>query len=700
MARRINLGKVRNIGIMAHIDAGKTTLTERILFYTGRSHKMGETHDGASVMDWMKQEQERGITITSAATTCSWQGHRINIIDTPGHVDFTVEVERSLRVLDGSIAVFCAVGGVEPQAEKVWHQSDKYEVPKIVFVNKMDRAGADFFGVVKDIEEELGANVIPLQVPIGAEDAFRGIIDLIDMKAYIYDDDSLGKNFHIEDIPEDYKEKAKEYHHIMIEKAVELDDSLMEKYLESEDSISKEELIKAIRKGTIANNIVPAMCGSAFKNKGVQRLLDAINLYLPSPLDLPAAEGSDPDDLNNKIKREPKDEEPFSALAFKVQADPHMGKLIYFRVYSGKLEAGSYVQNVTKGKKERVGRILQMHANQRESRPDIYAGDIAAAVGLDNTTTGDTLSSVENQILLEAMEFPAPVMAISIQPESRSDQDKISKGLNRLAEEDPTFTVRSNPETDETIIAGMGELHLDVIVDRLKREFGVAAKVGAPKVAYKETILSNTKENFKYAKQTGGRGQYGHVVLDISPAKPSEGFNFVDKIKGGAIPREYIPAVEKGIIETMKKGIYAGFPVVDVEVRLVDGSFHDVDSSEFAFKMAGGECFKRAFNKSSPVLLEPHMSVEITTPEEYVGGIVGDICSRRGKIINIDSKGKQQLISAEAPLAEMFGYASALRSLSSGRANYSMHFEKYVQVPYQIAETIIEEKQKAKESKK
>ncbi len=700
MARKISLKNVRNIGIMAHIDAGKTTLTERILFYTGRSHKIGETHDGASVMDWMKQEQERGITITSAATTCSWQGHRINIIDTPGHVDFTVEVERSLRVLDGSIAVFCAVGGVEPQAEKVWHQSDKYEVPKIAFVNKMDRAGADFFAVVKEIEEELGANVIPLQVPIGAEDTFRGIIDLMDMKAYIYDDESMGKNFHIEDIPEDYKEKAKEYHHIMVEKAVELDDSLMEKYLESEDSISKEELIKAIRKGTITNNIVPAMCGSAFKNKGVQRLLDAINLYLPSPLDLPAAEGSDPDDPNNKIKREPKDEEPFSALAFKVQADPHMGKLIYFRVYSGKLEAGSYVQNVTKGKKERVGRILQMHANQRESRPDIYAGDIAAAVGLDNTTTGDTLSSVENQILLEAMEFPAPVMAISIQPESRSDQDKISKGLNRLAEEDPTFTVRSNPETDETIIAGMGELHLDVIVDRLKREFGVAAKVGAPKVAYKETILSNTKENFKYAKQTGGRGQYGHVVLDILPAKPSEGFNFVDKIKGGAIPREYIPAVEKGIIETMKKGIYAGFPVVDVEVRLVDGSFHDVDSSEFAFKMAGGECFKRAFNKSSPVLLEPHMSVEITTPEEYVGGIVGDICSRRGKVINIDSKGKQQLISAEAPLAEMFGYASNLRSLSSGRADYSMHFEKYVQVPFQIAETIIEEKQKEKEASK
>jgi elongation factor G len=700
MARRINLEKVRNIGIMAHIDAGKTTLTERILFYTGRSHKMGEVHDGAAVMDWMKQEQERGITITSAATTCSWLDHQINIIDTPGHVDFTVEVERSLRVLDGSIAVFCAVGGVEPQAEKVWHQSDKYKVPKIAFVNKMDRAGANFFEVIKDIEEELGANVIPLQVPIGAEDNFRGIIDLMDMEAYIYDDESLGKNFHIEDIPHDYQDKAKKYHHIMVEKAVELDDSLMEKYLESEDSITKEELVKAVRKGVIANKIVPAMCGSAFKNKGVQRLLDAITLYLPSPLDLPPAEGTDPNDPEKIIKREPKDDEPFSALAFKVQADPHMGKLIYFRAYSGCLEAGSYIQNVTKGKKERVGRILQMHANQRESRPDIYAGDIAAAVGLDNTTTGDTLTSVDNQVLLEAMEFPAPVMAISIRPESRVDQDKISKGLSRLAEEDPTFTVKTNTETDETIISGMGELHLDVIVDRLKREFGVSAKVGAPKVAYRETILGNTKEDFKYAKQTGGRGQYGHVVLEVSPAKPSEGFDFINSIKGGAIPREYIPAVEKGVVAVMKKGIYAGFPVVDVKVNLVDGTYHDVDSSEFAFKMAGGECFKKAFSKCEPVLLEPSMSVEITTPEDYVGGVVGDICSRRGKVINIDSKGKQQLISAEAPLAEMFGYASVLRSLSSGRANYSMHFEKYVQVPYQIAESIIEEKKKEKEMKK
>ncbi len=696
MARRIDLEKVRNIGIMAHIDAGKTTLSERILFYTGRSHKIGESHDGAAVMDWMKQEQERGITITSAATTCSWENYRINIIDTPGHVDFTVEVERSLRVLDGSVAVFCAVGGVEPQAEKVWHQSNKYDVPKIAFINKMDRAGADFFGVVEDIKHELGANVMPLQIPVGAEENFKGIIDLMSMKAYIYDDDSLGKNFHIEDIPSDYLDKAKEYHHLMVEKAVELEDSLMEKYLESEDSISKEELIKAIRKGTINNKVIPVLCGSAFKNKGVQRLLDAINLYLPSPLDVPPAEGVDPQDPEKKIQRPARDDAPFSALAFKVQTDLHMGKLIYFRVYSGKIEAGSYVQNVTKGKKERVGRILQMHANERESRSDIYAGDIAAAVGLDHTTTGDTLTSLDEQVLLEAMEFPAPVISTSIKPESQADQDKISKGLKRLADEDTTFTVGSNPETDETIISGMGELHLDVLVDRLKREFGVAAKVGAPKVAYKETVLGSVKEDYKYAKQTGGRGQYGHVVLEVSASNPSEGFDFKNSIKGGAIPKEYIPAIEKGIIDVMKKGIYAGYPVVDVKVNLIDGSYHEVDSSEFAFRAAASECFKRAFLRCEPILLEPYMSVEITTPEDYVGAIVGDICSRRGKVLNIDSKEKNQIISVETPLAQMFGYASNLRSLSSGRANYSMHFEKYVEVPYQIAEGIIEEKKNEK----
>ena len=696
MSRQIELKNVRNIGIMAHIDAGKTTLTERILFYTGRSHKIGEVHDGKAQMDWMKQEQERGITITSAATTCFWKEHKINIIDTPGHVDFTAEVERSLRVLDGAIAIFCAVGGVEPQSETVWRQSDKYKVPKIAFINKMDRAGADFFGVVKNIEADLGANVIPLQIPIGSEDKFRGVIDLIEMTSYVYDDESLGKNFHTEDIAEEDKETANKYHHIMVEKAVELDDSLMEKYLESEDKITKEELIKAIRKGTIENKIVPVLCGSAFKNKGVQRLLDAITLYLPSPSDQPSVEGIDPDDEEKVIKRKALDSEPFSALAFKVQTDPHMGKLVYFRVYSGTLEAGSYVQNVTKGKKERISRILQMHANQRENRAAIYAGDIAAAIGLDHTVTGDTLADPQNPIILEAIEFPAPVMAISVVPETRSDQDKISKALAKLSEEDPTFSVHTDLETDETIISGMGELHLEVIVDRLKHEFSVDAIVGQPKVAYKETIVSSVKQDYKHVKQTGGRGQYGHVVIEISPTKPGEGFEFKNSITGGRIPKEYIPSIEKGIISVMQKGVYAGYPVVDVKVNLIDGSYHDVDSSEMAFKIAGAQCFKKAFLKGAPVLLEPHMSLEVTTPDEYVGGIVGNICSRRGKVLGIEAKVNQQIISAEAPLSEMFGYATSLRSLSSGRASYSMHFEKYIQVPTAISEKLIEEKQKNK----
>ena len=695
MSRQVELEKVRNIGIMAHIDAGKTTLTERILFYTGRSHKIGEVHNGQAKMDWMKQEQERGITITSAATTCRWGDYRINIIDTPGHVDFTVEVERSLRVLDGAVAVFCAVGGVEPQSETVWRQSDKYKVPKIVFVNKMDRAGADFFGVIKNIEADLGANVIPLQIPIGVEDNFRGIIDLIEMKAYIYDDESLGKNFHVEGIPDGYRETAKKYHHIMVEKAVELEDSLMEKYLESEDAITSQELIPVIRKGTIANKIVPALCGSAFRNKGVQRLLDAITLYLPAPSDQPPVKGSGPRDSEKVIERAPRDDEPFSALAFKVQTDPHMGKLIYFRVYSGKIDAGSYILNVTKDKKERVGRILQMHANQRESRSTIYAGDIAAIIGLDHTVTGDTLASPDKPVLLEAIEFPVPVMSISAKPKSRADQDKILKALLKLAEEDPTFTVHTDKETDETIISGMGELHLEIIVDRLKHEFNVDAIVGQPKVAYKETILSSVTEDYKHVKQTGGRGQYGHVIMEISPAKPGEGFEFKNSITGGKIPREYIPAVEKGVISIMQKGIYAGYPVVDVKVELIDGSYHDVDSSELAFKLAASECFKRAFMKGIPVLLEPHMSLEVSIPEEYVGNVVGNICSRRGKVLGIEAKGNLQVISAEAPLSEMFGYATALRSLSSGRGNYSMHFEKYVEVPAVISEKVIEEKKQA-----
>ncbi|MFH1362778.1 MAG: elongation factor G [Candidatus Omnitrophota bacterium] len=694
MTRQIQLKNVRNIGIMAHIDAGKTTLTERILFYTGRSHKLGEVHDGAAQMDWMKQEQERGITITSAATTCFWKDCRVNIIDTPGHVDFTVEVERSLRVLDGAVALFCAVGGVEPQSETVWRQSDKYNVPKIAFINKMDRVGADFFEVIKNIEADLGANVIPLQIPIGAEDDFRGIIDLIEMKAYVYDNDSLGKNFHIEDIPADFIEVAKRYHHIMVEKAVELEDSLMEKYLESEDKIGAEELISAIRKGTVANKIVPVLCGSAFRNKGVQKLLDAITLYLPSPTDQPIIQGYEPGNPDKIIERKPSDDDHFSALAFKVQTDPHMGKLVYFRVYSGKLDAGSYILNVTKDRKERVGRILQMHANQRENRPTIYAGDIAAAVGLDRTVTGDTLSDLDNPLLLEAIEFPAPVMSVSVKPQSRADQDKIGKALSKLAEEDPTFTIHTDIETDETIISGMGELHLEVIVDRLKTEFGVEALVGAPKVAYRETILSEVTQEYKHVKQSGGRGQYGHVVFEIIPAKPGEGFEFINSIVGGRVPREYIPAIEKGVIAAMQKGAYAGYPVVDVKVNLVDGSYHDVDSSEIAFKIAAIECFKKGFLKGAPVLLEPHMSLEVTTPEEYVGNVVGNICSRRGKVLGIESKVNQQIIEAQAPLAEMFGYATALRSLSSGRAGYTMHFEKYAEVPANIADKILEEKKR------
>ena len=692
MSRQIALDKVRNIGIMAHIDAGKTTLTERILYYTGRSHKIGEVHDGKAQMDWMKQEQERGITITSAATTCYWKDHRVNIIDTPGHVDFTVEVERSLRVLDGTVAIFCAVGGVEPQSETVWRQSEKYKVPKIAFINKMDRTGADFFAVLKNIEADLGANVIPLQIPIGSEDKFRGIIDLMEMKAYIYDDESFGKNYHTEEIPEEYKETAKKYHHIMVEKAVELQDSLMEKYLESEDKISAEELIVAIRKGTIANKIIPLLCGSAFRNKGVQRLLDAVTLYLPSPKDLPSVKGIVSNGSEKEVARYADDNEPFSALAFKVQADSHMGKLVYFRVYSGKLDAGSYILNATKDRRERVGRILQMHANERENRESIYAGDIAAAIGLDHTVTGDTLCDVDHPIVLETIEFPAPVMSISIKPQSRAEQDKLSKALIRLAEEDPTFTIHFDEETEETILSGMGELHLEIIVDRLKREFNVEAEVGKPKVAYKETIMNSIEEEYKHVKQSGGRGQYGHVVIEISPTAAGVGFEFENSIKSGAIPKEYIPAVEKGVIAAMQRGVYAGYPVVDVKVNLIDGSFHEVDSSEVAFKVAADQCFKRAFMRCAPVLLEPSMSLEVTTPEEFVGNLVGNICSRRGKVMGIEAKASQQIISAEAPLAEMFGYATSVRSLSSGRASYTMHFEKYVEVPFEIAEKVIEDK--------
>lgn len=696
-ASAINLEKIRNIGIMAHIDAGKTTTTERILFYTGRSHKIGEVHDGQAQMDWMKQEQERGITITSAATTCYWNDYRINIIDTPGHVDFTAEVERSLRVLDGAVAVFCAVGGVEPQSETVWHQSNKYNVPKVVFINKMDRLGADFFGTVKSIEEELGANAVCLQIPIGEEDNFRGVVDLLEMKAYIYDEDSLGKNFKVEEIPQELKEAASKYRRIMIERASAFDEALMKKYLESADSVNKDEVVAAIRKGTVLNSLVPVLCGAAFKNKGVQKLLDAVVMYLPSPLDLPAVEGHDPEDSTKLIRRKADVNEPFCGLAFKVQSDPHIGKLVYLRIYSGFLEAGSYVLNATKGKKERIGRILQMHANQREARENAFAGEIVAAVGLNQTITADTLCDPDDPILLESIEFPVPVVSISITPVTRQDQDKLGKGLGRLIEEDPTFKVETDEETKETILSGMGELHLEIIVDRLKTEFGVEAVAGKPKVAYKETILKVSAGEYKHIKQSGGRGQYGHVVMEIAPSQAGEGFEFINNIKGGAIPKQFIPAIEKGVIEAMRNGVYAGYPVVDVKVSLIDGSFHEVDSSELAFKLAAMGCFKQAFLNAEPLLLEPSMSLEVTAPEEFVNGVVGYICSRRGKILGIDSKAKQKIISAEVPLAEMFGYVTALRSLTSGRALASMHFEKYASVPAEIAAKILEEKKQEKE---
>jgi elongation factor G len=696
---RVSLDKIRNIGIMAHIDAGKTTLSERILFYTGKSHKIGEVHEGATQLDWMKQERERGITITAAATTCFWKECRINLIDTPGHVDFTVEVERSLRVLDGAVAVFCAVGGVEPQSETVWHQSNKYGVPKIAFVNKMDRAGADFFAVLKAIEKQLGANAVALVIPIGQEDTFKGIVDLIEMKAYFYEEESQGRELRIEDIPEELKILSQEYRHTLLEKVSGLEEGLTKKYLESPDSISQEELKQAIRKATIANKLVPVFCGAAFKNKGVQKLLDAVVLYLPSPLDLPAISGAPPEHPEQVIEIKADGAQDFTALAFKVQADPHMGKLVYLRVYSGYLYSGSYVLNATKDKKERVSRLVLMHANQRENIEFAYAGDIVAAIGLGSTITGDTLCAPTRPVLLEAIKFPNPVVSLSITPKSRSDQDKLGKALARLTEEDPTFVVTSDEETKETLLTGMGELHLEIIVDRLKEEFGVEAIVGQPKVAFRETIQGKASAEGKYIRQTGGRGQYGHVVLEIAPAPAGEGFEFINSIKGGAIPASFIPAVEKGVIEAMQKGVYAGYPVVDVKVELVDGSFHEVDSSELAFKIAGSIGFKEAFLKAEPLLLEPYMSLVVNTPEEYLNSIVGYICSRRGKILNIEMKGQQKVICAEVPLSEMFGYATSVRSLSSGRANASMEFDKYQQVPKEIAQKIIEEKQ-AKEKER
>ena len=686
MPREISLEKTRNIGIMAHIDAGKTTTTERMLFYTGKIHKIGETHEGGAQMDWMEQEQERGITITSAATTCMWDNHRINVIDTPGHVDFTVEVERSLRVLDGAVAVFCAKGGVEPQSETVWRQADKYKVPRIAFVNKMDILGADFIRVVGMIEDRLSANPMPIQLPIGKEDDFKGIIDLVDMKARIYNDD-LGEDIDIVDIPEEYLELAKEYRESMVEKISEVDEDLMMKYLEGEE-LTTEEIMRGIRKATIAVKVIPVLCGSSYKNKGVQILLDAVVKYLPSPLDIESINGVKPG-TDEEVLRHADDDEPFSALAFKIVTDPFVGKLAYFRVYSGVLKAGSYVYNSTKGKKERIGRILLMHANKREEVDEVRAGDIAAAVGLKDTGTGETLCDENNQVVLETMEFPEPVIHVAIEPKSKASQDKLGTALAKLAEEDPTFRTYTDEDTGQTIIAGMGELHLEIIVDRLLREFKVEANVGNPQVAYKESITKESEAEHKYAKQSGGRGQYGHVKIRIAPQEPGKGYEFENKVVGGAIPKEYINSVDTGIKEAMQSGIVGGFEVLDVKVTLYDGSYHDVDSSEMAFKIAGSMALREAMSKANPVLLEPTMKVEVVVPEEYMGDVMGDINSRRGRIEGMESRSGAQVINAYVPLAEMFGYATDLRSNTQGRGLYTMQFDHYEPVPASISEKVI-----------
>lgn len=671
---------------MAHIDAGKTTTTERILFYTGRVHKIGEVHDGAATMDWMVQEQERGITITSAATTCQWRGHRINIIDTPGHVDFTVEVERSLRVLDGAVAVFCSVGGVEPQSETVWRQADKYGVPRIAYINKMDRIGADFFRGVDMIRERLGANPVPIQIPIGSEDQFKGIVDLITMKAIIYVDD-LGKTSDVSEIPEDLAEVAAEYREKLLEAVAESDEELMMKYLEGEE-LTEQEVRDGVRKCTLAVKMIPVLCGSSFKNKGVQPLLDAVVEFLPAPVDIPAVKGVNPDSGEEDV-REVSDEEPFSALAFKIMADPYVGKLAFFRVYSGKLSSGSYVYNSTKGKKERIGRILQMHANHREEIAEVYTGDIAAAVGLKDTTTGDTLCDEKQPIILESMQFPDPVIHVAIEPKTKADQDKMGIALQRLSEEDPTFRMSTDHETGQTIISGMGELHLEIIVDRMMREFKVEANVGRPQVAYKETIRTKAKAEGKFVRQSGGRGQYGHAVIEIEPRQPGEGYEFVNKIVGGVVPREYIQPIDNGIREAAETGVLAGYPTVDFRVTLVFGSYHDVDSSEMAFKIAGSMAFKEGAAKAQPVILEPVMKVEVTVPEEYMGDVIGDINSRRGRIEGMEARGNTQVVRGFVPLSEMFGYATDLRSRTQGRGQYVMMYSHNEEVPRNIAEGII-----------
>jgi len=686
--RQYPLPRTRNIGIMAHIDAGKTTTTERILYYTGKTYKMGEVHEGAAVMDWMEQEQERGITITSAATTAFWKDVWINIIDTPGHVDFTVEVERSLRVLDGAVAVFDAVAGVEPQSETVWRQADRYGVPRICFINKMDRIGADFFKAVDSIRDRLKATPVPLQIPIGAEDGFQGVVDLVEMKAHIWPDE-MGETWNTIDIPEEYADQAREWEGKLLEAVADIDEKLLEKFLE-DLPISPDEVRSAVREATIQNLFVPVLCGSAFKNKGVQPLLDAVMWYLPSPIDLPPIQGFKPGDESERMERKPDDTEPFSAIAFKVMSDPHVGKLTYFRVYSGHASKGGSVLNTTSGKKERFGRLLRMHANHREDLEDIFTGAIVAAVGLKETKTGDTLSATDQPIQLESMNFPAPVISVAIEPKTKADQDKLGDGLSRLADEDPTFLVRSDDETGQTIISGMGELHLDVLVDRLRREFKVDANVGRPQVAYRETIKKTVEGvSYKHVKQTGGKGQYGHVVINLEPTGPGGGYEFVDNTKGGAVPREYVASVDAGIEDALEAGILAGYPMVDIRAVLVDGSSHAVDSSEMAFKIAGSMAAQEAARMAGVQLLEPVMAVEIVTPEEYMGDVIGDLNSRRGQIGEMSERSGGRVIAAEVPLAEMFGYATDLRSRTQGRANYTMQFDSYKPVPAAVSEEIV-----------
>ena len=688
--KKIKLNNVRNIGIMAHIDAGKTTLTERVLYYTGVTHRIGEVHDGAATMDWMEQEQERGITITSAATTCMWNDHRINIIDTPGHVDFTVEVERSLRVLDGAVGVFCAVGGVEPQSETVWRQADKYGVPRIAFVNKMDRVGADFYNVMEMIKSRLGANPLPLVIPIGSGEMFTGIVDLMQMKSILYNESTMGTRFEYGEIPGDLKEDAEKWRHHLIEETASYDEQLMEKYLNDEE-ITVDEIKRAIRKGCLDNTFVPTVCGSAFKNKGVQRLLDAIVNLLPSPMDVGSVSGTKPEDSDVEITRLPDNNEPFSALAFKIMTDPYVGKLTYMRVYSGQLDAGSYVYNPASAKRERISRILLMHSNKREERDSVSTGEIVAAVGLKNVKTGHTLCDEKNQIILESMDFPEPVVAVSVEPVSKGDQDLLSKGLQKLGEEDPTFKVSTDEETGQTIISGMGELHLEILVDRLLREFKVKANIGQPMVAYREAITKNVSDiDIKFIRQSGGRGQYGHVVINVEPNESGKGYHFENKIVGGVIPREYIPSVDKGMQEALKNGVIAGYPIEDVRVELTFGSYHDVDSSEMAFKIAGSMAIQEACKKAAPKLMEPIMRVEVIVPDEYLGDVMGDLNSRRGKIEGMEQRKEAQVVASFVPLSNMFGYVTDLRSITQGRAVFHMEFAKYQQVPSSVETEILE----------